>query len=73
MRFLMRTWCVIALLLAAVPSGGDAGRVRERILYSALRPANTDIYLFDAPGKAPRRLTDHPALDYNQREAPDRQ
>lgn len=68
---LARTWFAIALLLAAVPSGGDAGPVRERIIYTALRPANTDIYLFDAPGKAPRRLTDHPALDYNPVFSPD--
>jgi TolB protein len=70
-RLMTGTWLVIALLLAAVPSGGDAGPVPERIFYTALRPANMDIYLFDAPGKAPRRLTDHPALDYNPVFSPD--
>src|SRR5512142_417142 len=64
-------WLVIAILIAALPAGGDATRGRERIIYTALRPANMDIYLFDSPGKAPRRLTDHPALDYNPVFSPD--
>ncbi|MDO8991227.1 MAG: hypothetical protein Q7U91_16500 [Sideroxyarcus sp.] len=60
---------LIAASLAAIPADADADR--ERIIYTALRPANMDIYLFDAPGKAPRRLTEHPALDYNAVFSPD--
>ena len=71
MHLMMSSWLVSAFLLAAIPAGGEAGRVRERIIYAALRPANMDIYLFDSPGKAPRRLTDHPALDYNPVFSPD--
>jgi len=64
-------WLIIAFLLAAIPAVGDSARARERIIYAALRPANMDIYLFDSPGKSPRRLTDHPALDYNPVFSPD--
>ena len=44
---------------------------QDRILYSTLRPANWDIYLFDGQGREPRRLTDDPALDYNPVFSPD--
>jgi len=44
---------------------------QDRILYTTLRPANWDIYLFDDQGRAPRRLTDDPALDYNPVFSPD--
>ena len=54
-----------AILLAGVPAGRAADLPRERIVYATFRPANTEIYLFDAPGKMPRRLTTDPALDYN--------
>jgi len=37
----------------------------ETLVYTSLRPSNWDIYLFDNLDKAPRRLTDHPNLDYN--------
>lgn len=43
----------------------------ERIVYSSLRPSNWDIYLFDGPGASPRRLTDHPGLDYDAAFSPD--
>ena len=62
---------VFALLLSGVPTGRAADGFRERIVYTALRPANTDLYLFDSPGEAPRRLTTHPALDYDPVFSPD--
>lgn len=37
----------------------------ETLVYTTLRPSNWDVYLFDAPGEAPRRLTEDPNLDYN--------
>jgi TolB protein len=43
----------------------------EAVVYTTLRPPNWDIYLFDAPGGEPRRLTDDPALDYNAVFSPD--
>ncbi len=49
---------------AAPPSG-------ERIVYSSLRPGNWDIFYFAGAGAAPRRLTDHPGLDYDATLSPD--
>ncbi len=43
----------------------------ERIVYSSLRPGNWDIFYFASPGAAPRRLTDHPGLDYDAALSPD--
>jgi Tol biopolymer transport system component len=37
----------------------------ETLVYTSARPGNWDIYLFDNLDTAPRRLTDHPNLDYN--------
>ena len=37
----------------------------DTVVYTSLRPNNWDIYLFDTLDSAPRRLTDHPNLDYN--------
>jgi TolB protein len=54
-----------ALLLASVVAAPAAEPLRERIVYASFRPANTDLYLFDTPGKAPRRLTADSELDYN--------
>jgi Tol biopolymer transport system component len=49
----------------ATPLGG------ERIVYSSLRPGNWDIFYFARAGAAPRRLTDHPGLDYDAALSPD--
>jgi Tol biopolymer transport system component len=43
----------------------------ERIVYSSLRPGNWDVFLFANAGAAPRRLTDHPGLDYDAALSPD--
>ena len=43
----------------------------EAVVYSTIRPPNQDIYLYERPGEAPRRLTDDPALDYNAVFSPD--
>jgi len=43
----------------------------ERIVYSSLRPGNWDIFYFGSGGAAPRRLTDHPGLDYDAALSPD--
>jgi Tol biopolymer transport system component len=51
----------------APPPRTDGGR----IVYSSLRPGNWDIFYFSAAGAAPRRLTDHPGLDYDAALSPD--
>jgi Tol biopolymer transport system component len=55
---------------AASPVGAAAAGT-ERIVYSSLRPGNWDIYYFPSGGAAPRRLTDHPGLDYDAAISPD--
>lgn len=50
---------------AAIPSAGVAPDGLETIVYTSLRPTNWDVYLFERRGAEPRRLTDHPNLDYN--------
>ncbi|HET8696005.1 MAG TPA: hypothetical protein VFO94_00885, partial [Gammaproteobacteria bacterium] len=49
----------------AAPAGS------ERIVYSSLRPGNWDIFYFAKGAKTPRRLTDHPGLDYDAVLSPD--
>ena len=49
----------------------ESDPVRETIVYSSIQPANWDLYLFDSPGSAPRRLTTDPGLDYNGVISPD--
>jgi TolB protein len=53
---------------AATPTAPAA---TERIVYSSLRPGNWDIFYFSGAGAAPRRLTDHPGLDYDAALSPD--
>jgi Tol biopolymer transport system component len=61
----------------AEPPGGSAAAAppapaaTERIVYSSLRPGNWDIFYFPSAGAAPRRLTDHPGLDYDAALSPD--
>jgi len=55
---------------AAAPTS-SAAPASERIVYSSLRPGNWDIYYFARPGAMPRRLTDHPGLDYDAALSPD--
>jgi hypothetical protein len=62
---------IFALLVVAVPAGRAADLVRERIVHTTFRPANTDLDLLETPGQAPRRLAAHPALDYNPVFSPD--
>lgn len=35
---------------------------RERLIYTTLRPANKDLYLFEPGATAPRQITNDPAL-----------
>ena len=55
----------------AAAASSAAAAATERIVYSSLRPGNWDIYYFASAGAAPRRLTDHPGLDYDAALSPD--
>jgi TolB protein len=62
---------MIGLATLCRSSIGDAGDLpRERIVYTTLRPANWELYLFDGAA-APKQLTDDPALDYDATFSPD--
>ncbi|HEX7236271.1 MAG TPA: hypothetical protein VF405_04860 [Gammaproteobacteria bacterium] len=79
--------CVAVAACSEAPSPGAAGSApagnaasaaragNERIVYSSLRPGNWDIFYFTkesaSGGAAPRRLTDHPGLDYDAALSPD--
>jgi TolB protein len=52
---------------AAVAIAGELPR--ERIVYTTLRPANWELYLFGSD--APKQITDDPALDYDATFSPD--
>ncbi len=67
---------LFALLVAVAVTGLAQARQepapsRETIVYSSIQPSNWDLYLFDGPGSAPRRLTTDPGLDYNGVFSPD--
>lgn len=68
---MIRTLILSVLLssLLAVPCASQgvepgAEERHERLVYNSYRPAGWDLYLYEAPGSEPIRLTDHPALDY---------
>ena len=73
----LRAFAVLAALPAVagvtVGVGGtqDGGPPRETIVYSTIQPSNWDLFLFEEPGKKPRRLTTDPGLDYNGAFSPD--
>jgi len=43
----------------------------ELVVHTTLRPPNQDIYLVERTGAEPRRVTEHPALDFNATFSPD--
>lgn len=58
------------VVVAAASTLCAAELPRERIVYTTLRPANWELYLFE-PNAAPKQLTDDPALDYDATFSPD--
>jgi TolB protein len=54
---------------SVLPRGAPAGT----IAFSSLAPRGWDLYILDAQTQESRRLTDHPALDYNSTFSPDGQ
>jgi WD40 repeat protein len=59
---------IVLLLSTAVLIGGDLPR--ERIVYTTVRPANWELYLFDH-GAVSKQVTNDPALDYDPTFSPD--
>jgi len=70
----VRTSILVLAVLGAWHGAAQSNREAvppDRISYSTFAPGNLDIYLFERAGAAPRRLTDHPALDYDAAVSPD--
>jgi Tol biopolymer transport system component len=70
-----RTCMVSVAILGVCHAGAQSARdsaaaAPDRVAYSTFAPANWDIYLFDRTRAAPRRLTAHPALDYDASVSP---
>ncbi len=65
----------LALTTTAIASNGisaaDIVADPGQVVFSSLRPGNWDIFHFPTPGGPPKRLTDHPGLDYEATFAPD--
>jgi TolB protein len=59
---------ITGLLFGAVLAGGDLPR--QRIVYTTVRPANWELYLFER-GSSPKQITNDPALDYDPTFSPD--
>jgi Tol biopolymer transport system component len=63
---------LVGLFSAACSPGPDPTEsLEETIVYSTIRPANWDLYLFNEPGAMPRQLTTDPSPDYNPAFSPD--
>src|SRR5438067_585177 len=63
---------IAAPLYAAEPSAAPAPRPPAgTIAFASLAPRGWDVYVTDVETQKTRRLTDHPALDYNAAFAPD--
>jgi Tol biopolymer transport system component len=60
--------CAIVLILGCTEQDGPPS---ELVVHTTLRPPNQDVYLVDRPGAEPRRVTEHPALDYDATFSPD--
>ena len=73
--------CVLVLAGCSAPetarvrddseSASGPGGLVEAIVHTTLRPPNFDIFLFEEPEAAPRRLTADDATDYNAVFSPD--
>jgi len=62
---------LLPALVTSMSVLGAAPPAPELLVYSAIRPANWDLYLFETPGAPGRPLTDDTGLDYNAAFSPD--
>jgi len=63
--------CALAIAAAITTFTAIAGDLpREQLIYTTLRPANKELYLFE-PGAAAQAITNDPAIDYDATFSPD--
>src|SRR5205085_9827209 len=61
---------VVAVISTAIsPVAGELPH--EQLIYTTLRPANKELYLFERGATAPKPITNDPALDYDATFSPD--
>ena len=55
----------LAIAAASTTFSAIAGDLpHEQLIYTTLRPANKELYLFEPGAAAPKPITNDPALDY---------
>ena len=55
---------ILATLILSAPARAEPETSHQTLVYASLRPGTMDLYLLKGEG-APRRLAEHPSLDYN--------
>src|SRR3954469_23921843 len=76
MRFLVSRFrfgpCIAVIAVMSTARSSIAGVLpHERLIYTTLRPANKELYLFEPGAPAPKPITNDPALDYDATFSPD--
>lgn len=61
----------VIAVMGATLSASAGGLPHERLIYTTLRPANKELYLFEPGATAPKLITNDPALDYDATFSPD--
>ena len=62
----------VAVVAVSTALGAIAGGLpREQLIYTTLRPANKELYLFESGATALKAITNDPALDYDATFSPD--
>ena len=68
---LFLTALLLLCAFAGLPADSALKTQADRIVYMSFQPSALDIYLFPQQGKTPKRLTDHPSLEYDPAVSPD--
>jgi TolB protein len=70
LRLLLIRFAVAISTVSTVSIAFAGELLRERIVYTTVRPANWELFLVE-PNAAPKQITDDPALDYDATFSPD--
>jgi TolB protein len=70
-RFRFGRAVAVVAVMNTVLSAIAGGLPHERLIYTTLRPANKELYLFEPGTTAPKPITNDPALDYDPTFSPD--
>src|SRR3954468_5255053 len=70
-RFRSAAAIAVIAMMGTTLSAIAGGLPHERLIYTTLRPANKELYLFEPGATAPKPITNDPALDYDATFSPD--